>query len=87
MSRGYETGLTRLEADDFSLLEMFMSPAFDWETLSTEQLLDLRISEMARENPALYLRVRDVLATRPHIPNKPERKVARQQLAKQQRNR
>jgi hypothetical protein len=87
MSRGYETGLTRMAADDLDQLEVFMSPAFDWERLSTVQLMDLRISEMARTHPQLHLRVRDVLATREHIPTKAERKAARQALAKEQRTR
>lgn len=64
---------------------MMLREDYNWDQHNTRELLDMRITYMSNWN--LYQRIKEVLATRPHIPNKIEAKALRQQKAKAQRNR
>jgi len=82
MSHGFKTGC-EMESGDPGY---YMEPGFDWSKVHTKALLDLRISQCARENPDFHAKIIEVLATREHVPNKIEAKAMRQQLAKAQKN-
>ena len=55
-----------------------------WETLD---LMALRISQVGRDVPLVHERVKAILATRPHIPTKADKKALRIAKAKEQKNR
>lgn len=85
----------------FTTNEMFemLEPDYDWGQFHTKQLLNMRhyYNEYFEPTPkevrgirlteAVQTRLREVLATREHVPNKLERKAERQAKAKAQRNR
>lgn len=83
MSHGFKTGYA-LESGEAGY---YMSPDFDWSKIHTKALLDLRISEAARNDPAFHAKIKEVLATREHIPTKAEAKAKRQQIAKAKKHR
>lgn len=87
MGKCFKTGyeLTGNAGDDDSW-KKFLSPSYPWYNLSTPELMDLRISQAARENADLHAAVVKVLATREHIPNKEERDEKRMKVMKAKKN-
>lgn len=72
---------------DDTYTKEYLNPDFDWNTLHTRFLITLLRSKEGRENLALHEKLKEVLATREHIPTVKEAKIIRKknQLAKQNR--
>lgn len=68
-------------------VRMMMWRQEDWDRIGTSELIMYTRCQVGREYTAFRRKVKEILATREHVPNATERKKARQEKAKAQRNR